>query len=111
MIPDNTPVWWPSLFDALLSAALTRKVYVRLLVSKSARASGLIEPFPVGSRKQREAQPSGQLYESGQFEIKQFIVPGWDGLRPEAESTPATRGSTIRNTSLRTAASTSGPPT
>src|SRR6516225_6119864 len=33
-IPYDTPVWWSSLFDALLSAVLTRKVYVRLLVSK-----------------------------------------------------------------------------
>ena len=43
--PERHAGWWPSLFDALLSAVLTRKVYVRLLVSKWAHTSGLIAPF------------------------------------------------------------------
>ena len=45
IIPDDTPVWWLSLFDPLLSAVLTRNVYVRLLVSKWAHTSGLIKLF------------------------------------------------------------------
>jgi phospholipase D3/4 len=78
MIPDDTPVWWPSLFDALLSAALTRKVYVRLLVSKWAHTSGLIEPLLVALQKAADAGRADSYMSSGQLEIKQFIVPGWD---------------------------------
>ena len=56
-IPNDTPVWWSSLFDALLSAALTRKVYVRLLVSKWAHTSGLIEPFLRRAAEGRRRRP------------------------------------------------------
>jgi phospholipase D3/4 len=78
MIPNDTPVWWPSLFDVLLSAALTRKVYVRLLVSKWAHTSGLIEPLLVALQKAADAGRADSSMSSGQLEIKQFIVPGWD---------------------------------
>jgi len=77
-IPDNTPVWWPALFDALLSAALTRKVYVRLLVSKWAHTSGLIEPLLIALQKAADAGRTDNFMSSGQLEIKQFIIPGWD---------------------------------
>lgn len=77
-VPDDTPVWWPSLFDALLSAALTRNVYVRLLVSKWAHTSGLIEPLLVALQKAADAGRADPYMRSGQLEIKQFIVPGWD---------------------------------
>ena len=77
-IPNNTPVWWPVLFDALLSAALTRKVYVRLLVSKWAHTSGLIEPLLIALQKAADAGRADSFMSSGQLEIKQFIIPGWD---------------------------------
>lgn len=77
-IPDNTPVWWPVLLDALLSAALTRKAYVRLLVSKWAHTSGLIEPMLVALQETANAGRADSFMSSGQLEIKQFIIPGWD---------------------------------
>jgi phospholipase D3/4 len=77
-IPNNTPVWWPALFDALLSAVLTRKVYVRLLVSKWAHTSGLIEPLLIALQKAADAGRADSFMSSGQLEIKQFIIPGWD---------------------------------
>lgn len=77
-IPNNTPVWWPPLFDALISAALTRKVYVRLLVSKWAHTSCLIEPLLSALQKTADAGRADSLMSSGQLEIKQFIIPGWD---------------------------------
>jgi phospholipase D3/4 len=78
VIPGNTPVWWPLLFDALLSAVLTRKVYVRLLVSKWAHTSGLIEPLLRALEQAADAGRSDKYMIAGQLEIKQFIVPGWD---------------------------------
>jgi phospholipase D3/4 len=77
-IPNNTPVWWPGLFDALLSAALTRKVYVRLLVSKWAHTSSLIAPLLAALRNAADAGRSDSFMSSGQLEVKQFIIPGWD---------------------------------
>jgi phospholipase D3/4 len=77
-IPNNTPVWWPALADALLSATLTRKAYVRLLVSKWAHTSGLIEPLLIALQKTADAGRADSLMSSGQLEIKQFIIPGWD---------------------------------
>jgi hypothetical protein len=74
----SKPVWWPALFDALLSAALTRKVYVRLLVSKWAHTSGLIEPLLIALQKAADAGRVDSSMSSGQLEIKQFIIPGWD---------------------------------
>jgi phospholipase D3/4 len=77
-IPYDTPVWWSSLFDALLSAVLTRKVYVRLLVSKWAHTSGLIAAFLVALQKAADAGRTDRFMTAGQLEIKQFIIPGWD---------------------------------
>jgi phospholipase D3/4 len=78
VIPYDTPVWWSSLFDALLSAVLTRKVYIRLLVSKWAHTSGLIAPFLIALQKAADAGRADHFMTAGQLEIKQFIVPGWD---------------------------------
>jgi phospholipase D3/4 len=78
VIPYDTPVWWGSLCDALLSAVLTRKVYVRLLVSKWAHTSGLIAPFLVALQKAADAGRADRYMSAGQLEIKQFIIPGWD---------------------------------
>ena len=77
-IPTNTPVWWPSLTDAILSAVLTRKVYVRLLVSKWAHTSGLIEPMLRALQAAADAGRADRFMTAGQLEIKLFIIPGWD---------------------------------
>jgi phospholipase D3/4 len=77
-IPNDSPVWWPSLFDALISAVLTRRVYVRLLVSQWAHTSGLIGPFLSALQKAADAGRASNYLTAGQLEIKQFIIPGWD---------------------------------
>jgi phospholipase D3/4 len=76
--PDDTPVWWPDLFSALLGAVLTRKVYVRLLVSKWAHTSELIEPYLRALQQAADAGRASEYLTAGQLEIKQFVVPGWD---------------------------------
>lgn len=77
-IPNNTPVWWPNLFDALLSAVLTRKVYVRLLVSKWAHTSELIEPYLRAIQLAADGGRASAYLSAGQLEIKLFVIPGWD---------------------------------
>jgi phospholipase D3/4 len=77
-IPCDTPVWWPRLTDAILSAVLTRKVYVRLLVSKWAHTSGLIEPLLRALQMAADAGRADRHMTAGQLEIKRFIIPGWD---------------------------------
>jgi phospholipase D3/4 len=76
--PRNTPVWWPDLFGALLSAALTRRVWVRLLVSRWAHTSPLIEPYLRALRQAADAGRNDRYMTAGQLEIKQFTIPGWD---------------------------------
>jgi phospholipase D3/4 len=78
IIPTDTPVWWPLLTDALLSAVLTRKLYVRLLVSKWAHTSALIEPMLRALQSAADAGRADPFMSSGQLEIKLFIVPGWN---------------------------------
>lgn len=76
--PKNTPVWWPDLFNALLSAVLTRKVWVRLLVSHWAHTSPLIEPCLRALQQAADAGRQDRTMAAGQLEIKQFVIPGWD---------------------------------
>jgi phospholipase D3/4 len=78
IIPTDTPVWWPLLTDALLSALLTRKLYVRLLVSKWAHTSALIEPMLRALQSAADAGRADPYMSSGQLEIKLFMVPGWN---------------------------------
>jgi phospholipase D3/4 len=78
LVPTDTPVWWPSLTDAILSAVLTRKVYVRLLVSKWAHSSPLIAPLLCSLQQAADAGRADKYLSAGQLEIKQFIIPGWD---------------------------------
>ena len=78
IIPTDTPVWWPLLTDALLSAVLTRKLYVRLLVSKWAHTSALIEPMLRALESAADAGRADPFMSSGQLEIKLFMVPGWN---------------------------------
>lgn len=86
--PDHPVVWWPRLCDALLSAVLTRKICVRLLVSKWAHTSGLMEPLLVALQKAADAGRADSDMSSGQLEIKQFIVPGWDSTTGENPKYP-----------------------
>lgn len=78
IIPNDTPVWWPRLIDALLAAVLTRKIYVRLLVSKWAHTSSLIEPTLRALQTMADAGRADKIMSTGQLEIKLFVVPGWD---------------------------------
>jgi phospholipase D3/4 len=78
IIPTDTPVWWPLLTDALLSAVLTRKQYVRLLVSKWAHTPALIEPMLRALQSAADAGRTDPYMSSGQLEIKLFTVPGWN---------------------------------
>jgi phospholipase D3/4 len=87
-LPTDTPVWWPRLFDAVLSAVLTRKVYVRLLVSKWAHTSAFIEPFLRALQLAADAGRSDRYMTAGQLEIKQFIIPGWDSTTGSFRSYP-----------------------
>ena len=87
-IPTNTPVWWPSLTDAILSAVLTRKVYVRLLVSKWAHTSGLIEPMLRALQAAADAGRADRVMTAGQLEIKLFIIPGWDSTSGSSRKYP-----------------------
>ena len=77
-IPTDTPVWWPSLVDALLAAVLTRKAHVRLLVSSWAHTSDFVEPGLRAIQAAADAGRAGKYTSTGQLEVKQFIVPGWD---------------------------------
>jgi phospholipase D3/4 len=77
-IPSDTPVWWPLLTDALLSAVLTRKLYIRLLVSKWAHTSALIEPMLRALQSAADAGRADSYMSAGQLEIKLFMVPGWN---------------------------------
>ena len=86
--PTNTPVWWPSLTDAILSAVLTRKVYVRLLVSKWAHTSGLIEPMLRALQAAADAGRADRFMTAGQLEIKLFIIPGWDSTSGSVRAYP-----------------------
>ncbi len=87
-IPNNTPVWWPSLFDALLQGVLTRKIYVRMLVSKWAHTSGLIEPYLKALQSAADAGRDDATMTAGQLEIKQFIVPGWNSTNGSFRTYP-----------------------
>jgi phospholipase D3/4 len=98
VIPINTPVWWPILNDAILSAVLTRKVYVRLLVSKWAHTSTLIGPFLSALQLAADAGRADQYMSAGQLEIKQFIVPGWDSTSGNGPAYPGHTASITQNT-------------
>jgi phospholipase D3/4 len=87
-IPNDTPLWWPSLIDAILSAVLTRKLYVRLLVSKWAHTSGLIEPLLRAVQAAADAGRADRFLTAGQLEIKQFIIPGWDSTTDPSRKYP-----------------------
>ena len=99
IIPTDTPVWWPLLTDALLSAVLTRKLYVRLLVSKWAHTSAMIEPMLRALQSAADAGRADPYMSSGQLEIKLFMVPGWTARAARIANFPVTAALTTRSTS------------
>ncbi len=88
VVPDDATVWWPSLFDALLRAVLTRRIYVRLLVSRWAHSSGMIEPFLRALQAAADAGRADKYLTAGQLEVKLFVVPGWDSTTGSFRSYP-----------------------
>ena len=75
--PTKKPqrVWWPALTDALIEAAVSRHVRVRLLVSLWAHTS--LESTQ-RIRAVKSVADSALERAGGQFEIRCFVVPGWD---------------------------------
>lgn len=73
-----SPIWWPDLNDALLHAAITHGVHVRLLVSRWAYTSPYTEPFLRALRDTARAALASPRLTSGQIDVKWFIIPGWD---------------------------------
>ena len=73
-----TPIWWPQVNDALLQAAITRGVHVRLLISRWAHTSPYTEPYLRALRDTARAALASPRYTSGQLEMRWFIIPGWD---------------------------------
>lgn len=88
-IPTDTPVWWPALYSALLAAVMTRKVYVRLLVSKWGHSSGLLDPYLRSLQHAADGGRADKYMVAGQLEIKKFVVPGWDSTEGEKRKYPS----------------------
>lgn len=61
---------------------------MRLLVSKWAHTAGLIEPLLVALQKAVDAGRVDSYMSSGQLEIKQFIVPGWESTTGSRRNYP-----------------------
>jgi phospholipase D3/4 len=76
--PVDAPVWWPALVDALLHAVLTRRAWVRLLISKWAHTSHVIEPFLRALQHAADGGRADRSQTGGLLEIKYFTMPGWD---------------------------------
>ncbi len=92
MVGDRvaSPVWWPALFDAILYAATTRCVHVRLLVSKWAHSSPFLSPYLRALEATADAAAAKPSMRAGLLEIKRFLVPGWDDT--EVKSAGGTYG-------------------
>lgn len=73
-----TAAWWPMLFDALLHAAITNGVQVRLLISKWEHTSPVIEPFLRGLKETAAAGRANYETACGSLDIRIFYVPGWN---------------------------------
>lgn len=68
------PLWWPTLFDGLVQAALARRVRVRLLVSEWAQTPAQMLPF---LRAWRTAVVGVAPHMPDCLQIKRFVMPGW----------------------------------
>ena len=83
-----TPVWWPALFDALIHVVSTKAVHVRLFVSNWAHTSTFIQPYLKAIQAAADAAQSNHLMTSGKFEIKRFVVPGWESTEGKDRGYP-----------------------
>jgi phospholipase D3/4 len=74
----STPtVWWPMLFNALMSAVITNGVHVRLLVSKWEHTPPITEPFLRALKETATVGEVNYINTCGSLEIRLFNVPGW----------------------------------
>jgi phospholipase D3/4 len=74
----GAPLWWPALFDAVLSVAYAKPVQVRILVSTWAHTSA---EQPAAMRWLSGALAScAQAYQrcAGTLDVRQYLVPGWN---------------------------------
>jgi len=84
----SAPVWWPTLWSALLRAASTRRCWVRVLVSKWAHSSGVIEPYLQALKLAADAACADPYITGGSLEVKLFTMPGWDSTRGPSRRYP-----------------------
>ena len=77
---DEQMFHWPGLTDALLHAAVTRGVQVRLLISQWPYTYPATWPFLQALRDWAAAAGEEN---SGRIDIKQMILPGWDETEGE----------------------------
>lgn len=83
-----SPVWWPDLNNALIQAAITRGVNIRLLVSRWAYTSPFTAPFLRSLRDTIHAAHADPRMTAGQIDIRWFIIPGWDSVQGEGRKYP-----------------------
>ncbi len=88
MVGDHvaSPVWWPALFDAILYAATTRCLHVRLLVSKWAHSSAFLSPYLRALKTTADAATAKHSMQTGCLEVRRFVIPGWDNTEQRTES-------------------------
>jgi len=76
------PLWWPAFTDAMLTAATTKNVHVRLLISRWAHTSPRIVPYLAALQNMASvcAIDAGDYNKAcnGTLEVKLFEVPGWN---------------------------------
>ena len=75
---NKANIWWGDLFDALVQAVITRQVHVRLLISHWANSRPIIDSYLRALETTAKASKADHYNSSGQIEIKQFIMPGWN---------------------------------
>ncbi|MCB9423079.1 MAG: hypothetical protein H6667_24985 [Ardenticatenaceae bacterium] len=76
---DEQMFYWPGLTDALLHAAISRGVQVRLLISQWPHTYPGTWPFLQAVRDMAAASEEN----GGQIVVKQMILPGWDETEGE----------------------------
>lgn len=76
------PLWWPSFWDAILHAVNSKRLTVRLLISKWAHTNSLIVPYLKALQRAssicQQVNSTFQPTCHGRLQIKLFQVPGWN---------------------------------
>ncbi len=75
---DEQLFYWPALTDALLQAAITRGVPVRLLISQWPYTKPATWSFLQALRGTAAAAALFEEEGNGRIEIKRMVLPGWD---------------------------------